>query len=256
MLQDMRARWPGEHKAAASLQARLTDAVGGDADLRQLAADAFRGYDRRSLTLPTLRLLPLACPFAVDRKCGGPLRPGIVCSLQLMGMLRHAQVHACVRDAPCISQGRVSREAPASGARRAQLLPQVRTLKAAKAPQRARSKNACAGGAQDKFTASVDATHRPVTLALIVLGQGFAMLSSAVFASDRQRQLVDSITDICTMLRSHMHWYRCREAPSLFGKSSSKQAKDGRAEQHRTGGAKRQLKRRLKPAKIAKRVFR
>ncbi len=44
LLQDMRARWPGEHRAAAALQARLTDTVGGDADLRQLAADAFRGY--------------------------------------------------------------------------------------------------------------------------------------------------------------------------------------------------------------------
>ena len=41
--QPLQARWPGEHKAAAALQAQLTDAVSGDADLRQLAADAFRG---------------------------------------------------------------------------------------------------------------------------------------------------------------------------------------------------------------------
>ena len=82
--------------------------------------------------------------------------------------------------------------------------------------------------------------------------------SSSDSASDGDRRFrlaairLLEVTDISLIL----HGLRCREAPSLFGKSSSKQAKDGRAEQHRGGGAKKQLKRRPKPAKIAKRVFR
>ena len=41
--QGTRARWPGEHRAAAALQAQLMRAVSGDAGLSQLAGDAFRG---------------------------------------------------------------------------------------------------------------------------------------------------------------------------------------------------------------------